>query len=181
MTMLGLVFSMALIGSGADGGFSSADIEAQIAAARKARSVCGPVCVWFCLRRLGQEADLATVVEQAEMESRGIRLDRLLSLAQSFGLPARAVVFDPKQLEAVPQPAILVIGQSHCVVLGAVDPAQGKARIFEPATGRVGDESMTRLTERWSGEAIIFADPPMPWLRFSWLLALAASCTVAGL
>jgi hypothetical protein len=182
MSALGcsLLLAVASLGREAAGEISSADLESHVAAARKARSNCGPVCVWFCLRRLGHEVDVTTVLQRAEMGEHGIRLDRLVTLAQDFGLPAKAVVFDPKRLDAVPRPAILVIGQSHCVVLGAVDAFQGQARVFEPSSGRVANESTARLTARWGGEAIVFAEPPMAWHAFAALAALAWGSTIVG-
>ena len=112
------------------------------------------------------------------MEENGIRLDRLLRLARSFGLPAQALAFEPKDLSAVPTPAILVTRDQHCVVLDRLDALSGQASIFEPATRRVGPESIDFLTAQWTGEAIVFSTPPLSWAAF-WSLAIAGGALVA--
>jgi hypothetical protein len=66
--------------------FLTADVEAQVAAAREARSLCGPVSVWFCLKGARRNVRLETVVERAEMEADGMRMDALVRLAKAFEL-----------------------------------------------------------------------------------------------
>jgi hypothetical protein len=172
--LLGTVVANA---GGADA-ISSDDIEAHTAAARRARVTCGPISVWYCLRRCGTPSQARTVLERAEIEEQGVRLDRLLQLARSFGLPAQALAFEPKDLSAVPTPAILVTSDQHCVVLDRAERRSGQASIFEPATRRVGPESLDFLTTKWTGEAIVFSTPPLSWAEF-WFLAVAGGVLVA--
>jgi hypothetical protein len=161
-------------------GATTDQIDALAAKAKETRRNCGPIAVWYCLKRSGQQVTLEEVSSRAEREDNGVRLSQLLELTRSFGVPAKAVSGSATSLEELPVPSILVIRHKHCVVYEGLDETKVHARIFDPASGQTVNASLQALRSEWSGEAVLLREPSLPWTSFLWL-ALLCAVSVFGL
>ncbi len=92
---------------------SSDDIDENVARVRVNRVACGPISVWYCLRRLGGDANVEDVIRNAQLADDGIGALQLVALCRSYGLTPRAVVCSRGSLAELPVPAILFIDDRH--------------------------------------------------------------------
>lgn len=180
--MFPLVLSLCLGIDPSVDSISSDDLDHYAAKVVKARKDCGPVAVWYCLRRLGQAVPPEDVMRRADLREDGTSLRSLLQLASSFGHEAQALEVDCDSLESLPVPTILVIGRRHCVVYEGLEPDGGRVRLFEPSVCKLKTVERSHLCRSWTGEVIVFDSPPMSVPGFvSWvgLVALGVLGLVA--
>ncbi len=156
---------------------TSDTVDAYIQRVIQARRACGPTCVWYCLRRFEQKADLRELWDQASIEKEQTSLQDVLKLLESRGQTGIALKFDPAHLDRVPVPAILLANESHCVVYEGLEPEGETARYFEPSTGEMRRVTRRGLLKEWSGEAIVFERPPLSRIAFG-LVALIGAASV---
>lgn len=148
-------------------GLATRDIDAYVSRLERNRVACGPVCVWYCLRRFGRAVPVDQVINAAPLGERGISVANLIFLVRRFNLPATALSLESSELEQLPVPSILFLNDEHCVVFDGAEHEQAAIRIFEPVNGRVGPVPVDELRSAWSGEAIIFEWPYISPVKFA--------------
>jgi ABC-type bacteriocin/lantibiotic exporter with double-glycine peptidase domain len=172
-----LILILSMLPGDRGGGLSSDDLDEHIAADKRARKTCGPVSVWYCIRRFGREVPPEQIVDSAGIEAGGVTLQQLLDLCLENELPAKGISGSKRDLAELPVPAILVIGSRHAVVYEGIDAETGHIRFFEPTYGLMKTAPMAEALELWTGEAIVFEDPrPSGFLLTS--LAISTACTI---
>jgi ABC-type bacteriocin/lantibiotic exporter with double-glycine peptidase domain len=159
------------------GSVSSEDLDVYEASWRKSRKACGPIALSYCLRRLGRIVSAAELAEEAQLDPDGVSASKLLEASAKHGLPARALKGDPKHYQALPVPSILILDSRHCVVYDGED-ADGQIRIFEPGDGQRKIAIRDRLSQRWTGEVIVFERPALTWFGFSAWATVAMGAVV---
>ncbi len=152
---------------------STDELDGYIEQVVKARKACGPTAVWYCLCRLGQKPKLAEVWSQANIEENGTSIQNLLELFNSCNVPAHALVGDPRRLDDLPVPGILIVDDTHCIVFDGLEPDGQKVRYFEPALGEMRSVSRELIESHWSGEAIVFQRPMLSRRGFGATIFLA--------
>ncbi|MFO8008452.1 MAG: cysteine peptidase family C39 domain-containing protein [Candidatus Brocadiia bacterium] len=162
------VLALLLGGAGApsDGSLPSA--------AQKIENLCGPLCLTFCARRLGVEANVRQVAALSDMDESGASMAGLQNAAQQLGLEARAVKLRLGDLRKITAetPAIAHVDGDHFVV--AYMGSDGRVIVAEPPTkwSRVSPEEFGR---RWSGAALIVSRPgQQPQFAALWPYVLLA-------
>ena len=117
---------------------------------------CGAACLKMVLSAHGIDLSLPDLIRQLEMTPRGASMLSLRLVATRLGLPARSWVISDVDLGRAPLPMIVLIQQSHFVVLRKwVTP--DVLEVDDPALGRLRwpRQAFRRL---WGGEALVF-DP----------------------
>lgn len=167
MLTLTVLVSAVLLAADAGGGISTAELDQYFALLRKRRVACGPVSAWYCLRRYGYNVPLERVMQQAPITDKGVSLEALLECIQSLepSLKPKAVTGDPRNLETLPVPSILVLG-GHCVVYDGLDRAERQVRVFDPVGRRPANEPLDLVMKLWEGEAIVFESPQLSRAAF---------------
>ena len=82
-------------------------LEVHIAQARRAKQNCGPIALWYTLRKQGLDVEPKEVVSRAKFEHNGTSLDQLLELSKSFGIRGRALRASKDRLRELPTSTIL--------------------------------------------------------------------------
>jgi len=154
---------------------SADDLDAQAARARRAIKTCGPVAVCYCLRKSGRDVKLQDVLSRAKLGDEGTSVPDLLELLSSYGMPGEMLSGDKTDLEALPSPAILLIGRSHCVVFEGLENEGQSVRYFEPSDGSMRTVPRAVMSRDWTGEVIVFGKPPLSWLGFLGWTTLSVS------
>ncbi len=166
---------------------TTADIDRLAAESRKTLKSCGPVSVWYCLRRLGHPVRVEDVLA-AGGDERGVQLRGLVSLAERFGARARLLSGDKANLASLPVPCILVIESNHCVVYEGLADEGRSVTVFEPYSGRTVTAPVAELEPVWTGEVVTFTDLPLSRVGFAstvvltslGVLAIAVPARAAG-
>ena len=158
------------------GAVSADELDAQAARARRAIKTCGPVAVCYCLRKSGRDVKLKDVLSHAKLGEEGTSVADLLVLLSSFEMPGEVLSGDKTDLEALPSPAILLIGRSHCVVFEGFEDGGRNVRYFEPSDGSIRIVPREVMSRDWTGEVIVFGKPPLSWSGFlGWTILSASS------
>jgi ABC-type bacteriocin/lantibiotic exporter with double-glycine peptidase domain len=174
-----LILSNCCFGAPGDEHFSEKDLDRYEAQVLKARQNCGPVSLWYCLRRFGKDVPVEQVLHQANLGDQGILLQDLLRLAESFGVPGEALRADKARLEDLSIPSIVLARNGvHCVVYDGRDPTGQQVLFFEPNEARVKSMPVEEFRKHWSGEVILFQPPQMSWKAFGSLVALSCMAVV---
>jgi ABC-type bacteriocin/lantibiotic exporter with double-glycine peptidase domain len=113
---------------------------------------CGAACVAVVARWFGLAASQARVRRLVHTGLDGASLGALCHAAEELGLAARSVKASPRNLEAMPLPAIVHWQGNHWVVLYDVDATH--ARISDPAAG-LRRIPRAELERAWTGYAIL--------------------------
>jgi ABC-type bacteriocin/lantibiotic exporter with double-glycine peptidase domain len=162
--------------------FTIDDIDDRVSEIIKAKRRCGPVAVWYCLKRHGYTVSGDEVVSRSPTNEQGTSLQELLDLCRSYGLTAEGIRGDPRNFAALPVPSILVIGSFHCVVYEGVDWGKRQVLFFEPTAGKHKTASLEELQHFWTGEALVFRHPQTSSTSVVALAALiASSILLAGI
>lgn len=166
--------------SGVTGQVQQDDIERRLSEAQAHRKLCGPICLWYCLRQHGIDLPLSDVTQKAALTPYGMPFNDLVALSKRLGLAAHAVQFEPSEIASLPTPSIVVVNDSHCIVYLGQDRDVGTHMIFEPVTGVVGPEDDAVLRRAASGVAISFeAAAPRPATVCALIFLAAAQVLVA--
>lgn len=178
-----LVLCSCCFGGPEGGHLSEKDLDRYEAQILNAKQSCGPVSLWYCLRRFGKDVPAEEVLRQANLNDQGISLQDLLRLAESFGLPGTVLQAKKARLEDLPMPSIVLARNGvHCVVYDGVDPTGQQVLFFEPSEARVKSMPVEEFRKHWNGEVIVFQPPQLSWGAFSSLVALSCMVVVfAGL
>ncbi len=157
---------------------STENIDSYVNMVVRARKACGPTSVWYCLRRLGHDAQLTALWQEAKIEADGTSLQNLLDLLHAHGVSAQAVAGDPSKLADLPAPAILVVDDAHCVVYEGFESDGTGVRYFEPSVGKVRTVPWEEMQRHWTGEAIVFRPPALPRGKFLLFGLCGAACVL---
>jgi len=134
---------------------------------------CGLACIAMISGHHGNHVSLYDLRRDHGISARGITLARMISIAESIQLSARAVRLELEDLSSLQVPCVLHWDLNHFVVLEKVSGS--KATIVDPAKGReiVG---LSELSQRFTGVALelgpsaSFArNPPIEPVRLSQL------------
>jgi prepilin-type N-terminal cleavage/methylation domain-containing protein len=187
---LTLLFCL-LLSTQPETGVASSPIKSNVLSglaetARKNRSACGPLAVWYVLGRFGHHTDADELIASAGLHDQGITIRRLLQMLAERKCPGRAISTQSDRLTLLPIPSILIVDKgTHCIVYDGMDDMGQMARIFETTNNEIRMVSLNNLQKAWTGEAIIFDHPrPSPYAFcalcvFATLVVLApAACLV---
>lgn len=94
---------------------------------------CGPACLAMILGYFGYVTDLVTVRRRFPTTTRGATLYDMKRMAEEYGLKARAVRADWKQIQDFGYPAIAHWEGRHFAVVRGV--RRGRVIVFDPARG----------------------------------------------
>lgn len=156
-----------------------AELEVQAREAKELRMACGPLSLWYCLRRSGKAVRADELLRRFPDHGEGVSLKELCRGARQYGLEPRAINVRDRSLASLPVPAIIVIDDSHSIVFDGTD-STGQAIIFEPTIGLLGPESVEHLKSRWTGQAVVFG-PSVPSTAASLSLGAALGMTATSL
>lgn len=151
-------------------------LEQQAHEAAALRMACGPLSLWYCLRRTGVNVDAVELLSEFSDRKDGVSLRELIGAASRHGMEPRSIRVHDRSLARLPVPSILVIDDTHCVVFDGLE-REGQALIFEPTSGVTGLERSELLSQRWTGDALAFRSPPTPPLT---ALCFGSMIGVAG-
>lgn len=135
-------------------GVSSVDLDAFLDRAKAHQRECGPISVWYCLKRFGKSIEYERVINSTKMGAKGISLEEVRKLCDEFGLVGSCVELRSRELSRLPLTTIMVIDSNHCVVYEGIDA--GRVLLFEPSTGFWTRMAEQELHGRWTGHAIVF-------------------------
>jgi HlyB family type I secretion system ABC transporter len=118
---------------------------------------CGAACVAMICRYFGRAVSLARIRQLLHTSTDGTSLKAICHGAEELGLAARSVRVSPRNLPAMPLPAIVHWEGNHWVVL--YDVGEQVARVADPGVGlrRVRRDE---FDEKWSGYAALFDYTP---------------------
>lgn len=113
---------------------------------------CGAAAMAAVCRYFGARVSLARVRQHVGTGIDGTSLRGLADGAERLGLAARPMKVSPRNLDAMPLPAVLHWQGNHWVVLFDIDGTH--ARISDPALG-IRRVSRRELEEAWTGYAVL--------------------------
>lgn len=160
-------------------GISVEELDQYAKAYQKREKECGPICVWYCLARLGHRVPFKTVLQQAPLTDRGMSVKDVMELVRAFRpeLHPKALTGSPKAMETLPVPTILILG-NHCVVYEGTGSSKQRIRVFEPIQGKVIEVPREELARYWEGNVIVFSAPSPSPAGVLWLSLLLAMLPV---
>lgn len=141
--------------------FSSKQIDLLITNEKIRRQQCGPTCLFYILQTKDVDVPLSNILGSAKLTERGMSLLDLERLCQSHVSGAKAIQADRTEIGTLPLPAIICVGEAHCVVLVTIDEKSAEATIFEPASRKLVNLKESHLRSLWTGEAIVFGQKAM--------------------
>ncbi len=119
-------------------------------------SDCGVAALKMIFDRYGVRADYEQIRNRLQTRASGTDMFNMRELAREEGLASEGWRLAPRDLPAIPLPAILLVRRNHFVVMERVD--SGRALILDPARGRLR-LSWRKLLCLWHGETLLFYKP----------------------
>lgn len=114
-------------------------------------SECGLACLAMIAGYYGHHLDLPTLRRRFSLSLKGIRLGRLVEMAQSLGLACRPLRLEMAELARLQTPCILHWDFDHFVVLRSM--RKNQVVIHDPATG-VRHLRLADIGPHWTGVAV---------------------------
>jgi ABC-type bacteriocin/lantibiotic exporter with double-glycine peptidase domain len=173
MTSAYLVFSLWAATNG-NSYLSSEELDAYVARVRAAQMNCGPLALYYCLRRQGQVIDREEVLKRAGAGEKGVKIKKLLDVSRSFGVKAKILHYDRRNTGLLPIPSILVVSSAHCIVYDGTDASGETVLIFEPYDGSVRSVPTQMIQNSWTGDVIVFREPELSHLGFVVMILITA-------
>ena len=123
---------------------------------------CAAACIASIARHYGEDIPLSIIREASGTSQAGTSIKGILDAAQALGFRATGYKSDEKaldKLQGLKEPAILHVvndrGDLHFVVLYALDAR--RARVMDPARGKIIRMEKARLQEQWTGYLVILS------------------------
>ena len=123
---------------------------------------CAAACIASIARHYGEDIPLSIIREASGTSQAGTSIKGILDAAQALGFRATGYKSDEKaldKLQGLKEPAILHVvndrGDLHFVVLYALDGR--RARVMDPARGKIIRMEKARLQEQWTGYLVILS------------------------
>jgi len=128
-------------------------------------SDCAAACIASVARHYGEDIPITFIREASGTSQAGTSLKGILDACQAIGFKAAAYKSDDKSLDALQgltEPVILHIvnrhGDLHFVVLHDLSPR--RARIMDPAVGKMVKLPAATLREQWTGYLVTLSPNP---------------------
>lgn len=119
---------------------------------------CGPTCLAMIAGYHGHNIDLPTLRRRFPLSLKGIKLSRLIEMAQTLGLACRPLRLEINELSRLQTPCILHWDMDHFVVLRQVH--KRRAVVHDPAVG-VRRLRYDEIGTHWTGVAIELSKGPV--------------------
>ena len=145
--------------------YSLNEIDHKITAHRRLIRMCGPLSATRMLALSGSTANPDHVLAQyLDSGQSGIPVREVIQICKKYGLHGKAIVSRHHSINSLPVPCILLVhDDQHCIVLEAIDPRRGTARVWDPSVLKSKQVGLNGLNQIWSDKAIVFGLPPRVW------------------